>query len=100
MRGLLSEYGIVLPQGPVRFRQAGITALDEPSAELTPLVIELFHSLVDQLRALEDRLTTLDRRIVALCRQSELCRRLAALPAVGPVVATALVASVGTVARW
>ena len=70
-RGLL-EYGIALPQGPTRFRQEVTIALDDPSAELTPLVIELFHSLVDQLRALEDRLASLDRRVVALCRQNEL----------------------------
>jgi transposase len=70
-------------------------ALDDASAELTPFVIELFHCLLDQLRALEDRLANLDRRVVALCRQNELCRRLAELPGVGPIVATALVASVG-----
>ena len=56
---------------------------------------QLFRSLMEQLRALEDRLTTLDRRIVALCRHNELCRRLAALPGVGPIIATALVASAG-----
>ncbi len=94
-RGLLLEYGIALPQGPVRFRQEVTIALDDASAELTPFVIELFHCLLDQLRALEDRLANLDRRVVALCRQNELCRRLAELPGVGPIVATALVASVG-----
>lgn len=94
-RGLLLEYGIVLPQGPARLRQEVTMALDDPSTELTPLAIELFRSLVDQLRALEERLTALDRRIVALCRQNELCRRLAELPGVGPIIATALVASVG-----
>jgi transposase len=82
-RGLLLQYGIALPQGPTRFRQEVTIVLDDPSAELTPLVIELFHSLVDQLRALEDRLASLDRRVVALCRQNELSRRLAALPGVG-----------------
>jgi transposase len=94
-RGLLLEYGIALPQGPARFRQEVTIALDDASAELTPFVIELFQCLVDQLRALEDRLANLDRRVVALCRQNELCRRLAELPGVGPIVATALVASVG-----
>jgi transposase len=94
-RGLLLECGIALPQGPVRFRQEVTIALDDASAELTPFVIELFHCLLDQLRALEDRLANLDRRVVALCRQNELCRRLAELPGVGPIVATALVASVG-----
>jgi transposase len=58
-------------------------------------VTGLFHGLLDQLRELEARLATLDRRLVALCRGSEVCRRLAALPGVGPIIATALVAAVG-----
>jgi transposase len=94
-RGLLTEYGIVLPKGAWRFRREVAAILDEPSAALTPLAAELFCHLLDQLRELEARLATLDRQLVALCRQSEVCRRLAALPGVGPIIATALVAGVG-----
>jgi transposase len=92
-RGLLAEYGIVLPKGAWRFRRDAAAVLDAP--ELTALAAELFHDLLDQLRELEARLAALDRRLVALCRQSEACRRLAALPGVGPIIATALVAGVG-----
>jgi transposase len=92
-RGLLAEYGIVLPKGAWRFRRDAAAALDAP--ELTALAAELFRNLLDQLRELEARLAALDRRLVALCRQSEACRRLAALPGVGPIIATALVAGVG-----
>jgi transposase len=94
-RGLLAEYGIVLPQGAWRFRREAVGALDDPSSGLTALAAELFRGLLDQLRELEDRIAALDRRIVRLCRNSEVCRRLAALPGVGPIVATALVAGVG-----
>ena len=94
-RGLLAEYGVVLPQGAWRFRREVAAVLDAPSSELTALATELFRSRLDQLRELEARLATLDRRLVALCRGSEVCRRLAALPGVGPIIATALVAAVG-----
>jgi transposase len=94
-RGLLAERGIVLPQGAWRFREEAVAVLDEPTSELTALAVELFRGLLDQLRELEDRIAALDRRIVRLCRNSEVCRRLAALPGVGPIVATALVAGVG-----
>jgi transposase len=93
--GLLAEHGIVLPQGAWRLRPEVATALDDPASELTALAAELFRGLLDQLRELEHRIATLDRRIVQLCRASEVCRRLAALPGVGPIIATALVASVG-----
>jgi transposase len=94
-RGLLAEHGIVLPQGAWRFRKEAAAVLDDPASELTVLAVELFRGLLDQLRELEERITTLDRRIVQICRASELCRRLAALPGVGPIIATALAASVG-----
>jgi transposase len=95
MRGLLAERGIVLPQGTWRFSKGISQVLDDPAGELTTLAVELFRGLLDELRELEGRIATLDRRIVQLCRASEACRRLAALPGVGPIVATALVASVG-----
>ena len=94
-RGLLAEQGIVLPQGTWRFRKEIGQVLDDPAGELTALAVELFRGMLDQLRELEGRIATLDRRIVQICRESEVCRRLAALPGVGPIVATALVAGVG-----
>jgi transposase len=95
LRGLLAEYGIVLPQGARRFSREVTAALDEPSGCVTALARELFTDLIAQLRDLNDRIQGLDRRLVALCRQSESARRLACLPGIGPIVATALVASVG-----
>jgi transposase len=95
-RGLLAEYGIVLPQGAWRFRREAVGALDDPSSRLTALAAELFRDLLEQVRVLGGRrIATLDHRIVQICRASDVCRRLAALPGVGPIVATALVAGVG-----
>jgi transposase len=94
-RGLLAEHGIVPPQGAWRLRSDVVAVLDDPASGLTALAAELFRGLLDQLRELEHRIATLDRRIVQLCRASEVCRRLATLPGVGPIIATALVASVG-----
>jgi transposase len=79
-RGLLAEQGIVLPQGRWRFRKETGQVLDDPAGELTTLALELFRGLLDQLRELEGRIATLGRRIVQLCRASEVCRRLTALP--------------------
>ncbi len=59
------------------------------------MAAELFRDLLEQVRVLEGRIATLDHRIVQICRASDVCRRLAALPGVGPIVATALVAGVG-----
>lgn len=91
-RGLLAEYGIVLPKGPARLAAEGPEAV--AGAALSDLAREVFAALFGQLRDLEARIQALDERVVAICRENEACRRLAALPGVGSVVATALVASV------
>jgi transposase len=91
-RGLLAEYGIVLPQGPWRFVAQAPAAVAD--AELSALAREIFNDLFDQLGELNCRLEKLDRQLVAICRENDACRRLAKLPGVGPVIATALVAAV------
>ena len=91
-RGLLAEYGIVLPQGPWRFAQQAPAAIAE--ASLSELARALFADLLDQLRDVNTRLDSLDTRILAICRANAACRRLAKLPGVGPIIATALVAGV------
>ena len=92
LRGLLAEYGVVLPQGPWRLIAQAPAAIAE--ADLTDLARGLFHDLLDQLGGLESRLKTLDQKLAEICRTHDACRRLAKLPGVGPVIATALVSAV------
>lgn len=91
-RGLLAEYGIVLPQGPWRFAAQAPEAIAQ--ADLSDFGRELFAELLDQLQDVNTRVTKIDAKIVEICREREDCRRLAELPGVGPIIATALVASV------
>ena len=91
-RGLLAEYGIVLPQGSWRFEAQAPAAIEQ--AELSELAREIFADLLQQLTHLNLRLKKLDARVLSLCRTDPACRRLAVLPGVGPIIATALVAAV------
>jgi transposase len=91
-RGLLAEYGIVLPQGPWRFIAQAPAAITD--TELSDLARDIFGELVNQLSDLNRRIEKLDAKVVAICRMNEACRRLAKLPGVGPVIATAIVAAV------
>jgi len=91
-RGLLAEYGVVLPQGSWRFEAQAPAAVAQ--AELSDLAREIFAELLNQLDDVNGRLKKLDTRIVSICRSNAACRRLAVLPGIGPVIATALVAAV------
>jgi transposase len=92
MRGLLGEYGIVLPQGAWRFLAQARDAIAE--GELSDLARALFSEMLDELGSLDLRLEKLDQQVAAIYRSNEACRRLSKLQGVGPVVATALVAAV------
>ena len=91
-RGLLAEYGVVLPKGARRFEVQAPAAVAQ--AELSDLARETFADLLNQLDNFNSRLKKLDARIVGLCRSNAACRRLAVLPGIGPIIATALVAAV------
>jgi transposase len=92
MRGLLGEYGVILPQGAWRFLAQAGDAIAQ--AELSDLARMLFNDMLDELGSLDLQLGKLDQRLTTICRTNEACRRLSKLPGVGPVVATALIAAV------
>lgn len=91
-RGLLAEYGIVMPAGASRFRLQ-IERIIE-TAELSDLAEPLFRQLVEEYRDLDARVSALDDMLVKICRTDERCKRLTTLPGVGPIVATSLVAAI------
>ncbi len=92
IRGLLGEYGVVIPVGAFRFRKDIRNAVAE--ASLSALAKHSFDSLVVEFEALDKRVAEIDRKLVAICRTDARCKRLTTLPGVGPVIATALIAAV------
>jgi transposase len=56
MRGLLGEYGIVIPKGIAQFRQALLSTLEQEQAKLTELSRNVFRQLHEEWLALEQRL--------------------------------------------
>ncbi len=74
MRGLLGEYGVILPQGAWRFLTQAADAI--ATAELSDLTRGLFDDLLEELRALDLRLDKLDRQLLGICRTNEACKRL------------------------
>ncbi len=94
IRAHLAEFGIVAPVG-----RRGVEVLiglvtDGKDDRIPGLVRTCLAALSIQVQALKDQIRILDRRLVLWHRSNETCRRLDAIPGVGPALATALVASV------
>jgi transposase len=92
-RGLLAEYGLIVPAGIGALRRALPGLLETP--DLPGLAREVFSDLADRVRVVDERIAAYDRRVDQLARQTESAQRLMQVPGVGPVTATALVATVG-----
>src|SRR5215467_10820098 len=61
---------------------------------LTPLSTEVFWQLYDEFLALEKRVAYYNEKLKAMARAHPLCQRVQAIPGMGPLTATALVAAV------
>lgn len=91
IRGLLAEFGIVAAQKPIMLKRALPQALER----LPALAREALTDLTAHWRVLDARIGEYERRIAALARHHEAARRLMAITGIGPIVALALVATVG-----
>lgn len=94
IRGLLMEYGLVIPQGMCAVRAQLPDILADADNELTLMFRELLQGLWEELINLDHHIAAYDQQIKALSEQSAACKRLMTIPGVGPMVATALIASV------
>jgi transposase len=97
MRGLLAEYGIVLPKGVNAFRKGVMEKLDAEQTKLTPMSQELFHKLFDELLRLEEEVSYYDEKLKTMATTHPECQRLLTIPGIGPITATALIAAVSDV---
>jgi transposase len=95
IRGLLGEFGVVVPHGVARLRRELPRILEDAENGLPVLAREVLAGLLEQFRELDARVAAYDRQIRALAAASEPARRLMRVEAIGPQTATALVASMG-----
>lgn len=95
MRSQLAEFGIAIPVGLERALQTARQIVDGESViDLPAQAAEVVAMLAGQALELHVRLRQLDLRLDALKRSDAVARRLATIPGIGPVGATALAASV------
>ncbi|MEX3791536.1 IS110 family transposase [Paraburkholderia sp. BR14374] len=98
LRGLLGEYGLILPQGIAHL--ADVPALLEDATNGLPGVLrQLLMEMLDHVRQLEHKITTIEAQIRQWHRNCEASQRLAEIPGVGLLTATALIGNIGADAQ-
>jgi transposase len=96
IRAFLLERGVAVRQG-FRFLRAGLPSiLAKRTDVLSPRMSHLLEDLAGDWRRLDERIEHLSREIEGLARQDQGCTRLTSVPGIGPIIASATVAAIGT----
>ena len=95
IRGLLGEFGLIIPQGIGHIANRVPELIEDASNELPGAFRLLIERLLDHLKALDRQVDEIESQIVKWHRQSEASRKLEQVPGIGPITASALIASLG-----
>jgi len=97
IRGLLAEFGFAIRKGPWRIEQAVQPILEDAENGLPGMSRELFARLLEHLRHLDIQAKEIEKQIKEWHQNDADSQRLEAIPGIGPISASALVASIGDV---
>jgi transposase len=94
IRGLLGEFGLIIPQGIINVTKRVPELLEDASNELPVALRQLIDHLTEHLKELDRQVKEFERQIIAWHRGSELSQKLEKIPGIGALAASALVASI------
>jgi transposase len=95
IRGLLSEFGIIIPQGIGSIMKQVPEILEDGENGLPGTLRNLIERLAENLKEMDRQAKELEAQIQMWHRQNEASRKLAEIPGLGPITASAIVATVG-----
>lgn len=95
IRGLLSEFGIIIPQGIRSITKQVPEILEDGENGLPGTIRNLIERLTDNLKEMDRQVNELEAKIQLWHRENAASRKLAEVPGLGPITASAIVATVG-----
>lgn len=100
VRGLLREFGIVIPLGSIKVRSAVLAALEDGDNELPMPLRETLHAMLETIAEAEREIAQIEKRLQMFADSDPRSQRLQRACGIGLLTATALSVSVGEVDRF
>lgn len=95
LRGLLTEYGEVMAVGRAALNRSMTQVLTRLGERLPAVLIDTLREQWEMLGKLDAQIAEIERRLLAWMKQDQACKRIAEIPGVGLLTATAAVATMG-----
>jgi transposase len=100
IRGLLLERGITIRKGRHHIEVSLPGILEDPENKLSGALRVLLAQLQFEMQYLHRQIEESDKLILRIAGELEACRRLVAIPGIGPLTATATIAAIGNGAAF
>lgn len=97
IRGLLSEYGEVMPQAIKSLRKKLPDILEDAENELTWTTREIFADLYQELNDIDKKINQYEKRLQIIYENNQDCQRISKIAGIGVLTATAVVATIGDI---
>lgn len=94
IRGLLSEYGLVIPQGVYKLRK-GLSQIINENEELSGLMKDNLNDLYQEFKNLDEGIKKYDEKIKGICKENGNCNLLESIPGIGKLTASILASLIG-----
>src|SRR5215467_9652321 len=94
LRGHLAEFGVIAPQGLRNVGKLIAIVRDEGDARLPDLARQVLQVLAAQIEQLEAAVAAIEKQLMAWHKSNPVSQRLASVAGIGPIIATALAATV------
>lgn len=100
LRGLLREFGIIIPVGAQHTVPNAWLHIEDAESEIPDSLRPALAEICNEIRELERRIKMIETQLGALAEQTPAVARLMTIPGIGLITATALVAFIGDIHRF
>lgn len=95
LHGTLLEFGETLHKARTALDKELPVAMERMKTRLPPYLIKLLEDQYNRLKELDSLIDGIEKQLISVANQNESCKQLMKTPAVGPLIATAAVATMG-----
>jgi len=96
IRGLISEYGVIMPKGKAAFTKAIPEILEDSDNQLSPILRELLVNQYERYLYIDEQIKWFDDKLNHTIKQFENAKRLMSIPGFGPLTSQAVAVWLGS----